>query len=126
MANGNTQTQRIDESYIDTGSEKSIKLTLPSGGAAAIVVPDDAKGFRILALTADCRFASGYVGATRTPVSEATGADTDGTVAASDFQIGNTARLNAVETRLLRPFTNVSRTVNLLGSQNDIVIFETF
>jgi len=113
------------ESYVDTGVEKSIEITLSGtpGTLKTITIPDDAKGFRIFPRSSAVRFAVYQSDAARTLAAVAANATGTAAVAASDFAIGGIAKPDLWETRLLPPkLSGVNRTVTLRSITASVVI----
>ena len=102
-----TAEKRHLESYVDTGVEKSIEITLSGtpGTVTTITLPDTAKGFKLYPRTNHIRFSVNNT----SPAAVAT--SSSGTIAASAFAAGGIAKNDAWETRLLP--TGASRTLSL-------------
>lgn len=114
---------RVDESYVDTGTERSIEATLDStpGTLTTIDVPDDSKGFKLYPRTNHIRFAVYYANSVRTLAAVAT--DTDNTIADTDLAIGGIAKPDIWETRLLPPKTpETTRILTLRSTTADVVV----
>jgi hypothetical protein len=112
MAQEENLDARHMESYVDTGNEKSIEITL-SGTPETVTtvsIPSYAKGFRVYSATLGLRFA---VNATVTAI----GTSSDTTIASSVFTTGGVIVPANWETRLLPPqirikSTDVERTIS--------------
>jgi hypothetical protein len=121
MASKSDAGAREMESYVDTGSEKSIQITLSGtpGTVTTVSLPDEAKGFRMYPDNA-CRF-----GINQTPAAIATSSAT--TIASSAFALGGIAKASAWETRLLpspvkTKATDLERTLQLRSTTASVVI----
>ena len=110
----------ISESYIDTGNELSIEITLSTAGTVTTVtLPDSAKGFKLYPRTNNVRFSVNNTAAAAVGTSSAT------SIAASALTVGGIAKENAWETRLLPPGT--SRTLTIRSVTSSVVCdLETF
>ena len=120
MASSNAATidSRHGESYIDTGAEKSVEITLSAtpGTVTNITVPDTAKGFKLYPRTDHIRFSVNNT----SPAAVATVATNDQTVVAADFAVGGIAKGNLWETRLLP--NGASRTISLRSATASVVV----
>ncbi len=102
------------ESFVDTGAEQSIEITLSGtpGTLTTVTLPDTAKGFKLYPRSNHVRFAVYQSSSARTLAAVAT--DSDGTVAATDFAIGGIAKADQWETRLLPSKLVPSTTTRIL------------
>jgi len=105
MASRNNLNAKHDESFEDTGKEKSIQITLSATPetVTTISIPSDYKGFRIYSANDNVIFA---VNATVVAV----GTSSATTIASSAFTVGGVALSGQWETRLLPPSTKQKST----------------
>jgi hypothetical protein len=120
MAFGEDLESRQLESYVDTGAEQSLQITLSGtpGTVTTITLPDAAKGVKMYPVSQKVQFAINNAAATLA-TSTAT------TIAASAFGVGGIAFNDMWETRLLP--SGADRTLSLVGGfANTVVYVEVF
>lgn len=113
---------RIDESYVDTGKEESVEVTLSAtaGLVSTVTVPSWAKGFRLYPRSNHIRF-SVQIGTTERAV-EAVGTATAGAaVSTTTVNVGGIAKNDVWETRLL-PADNRPRYIYLRSTTTSVVV----
>lgn len=118
MASSNAATveSRSAESYVDTGNEKSIEITLSGtpGEITVVTLPDTAKGFKLYPRTNGVRFSVNNT----SPAAVATSSTTP--IAASALAVGGIAKPDMWETRLLPNGT--ARTLSLRSATASVVV----
>ena len=116
-ANSASLNARQIESYVDTGHEASIEVTLSAtpGTVTTITIPDNAKGFKIFPRSSPVRFAVNNTSIAAVGASSAT------TIAANAFGAGAVAKADLWETRLL-PSSGTGRTISLRSTAASVVV----
>lgn len=121
MAKSGDRNQREMESYVDTGSTKSLEVTLSGtpGTVSTVYIPTDAKGFKIISAS-KVRFA---VNATVAVVGTSSTAST----ASSVFTNGGVAEAGLAEVRLLpsnkkTKSTDLERYITLISLVASVVV----
>lgn len=116
MAVANDFNARVSESYVDTGSEQSIEITLSGtpGTVTTLTLPNTSKGVKIFARTNHVRFA-----VNNTAVA-AVGTSSSQTIAATVLTVGGIAKADQWETRLLPSGT--TRTLSIRSTTASVVV----
>ena len=116
MAASDDLAGRQFESYVDTGAEQSIEITLSGtpGTVTTVTLPAAAKGFKLYPRTNHVRFSVDNTSLAAVATSSAA------TIAASAFAVGGIAKGDMWETRLLPSAT--TRTLSLRSTTASVVV----